>query len=294
MAVAARLVEDRPQLGIVMMLGAWLFFSMVDTSAKWLVLGGVPALQLVFMRYVGHFAISLALIARGGITADRFRTGHPWQVISRASLLVVATLFNFVALNYLPLAVTSAILFSSPVIVCFLSVFVLGERVGPWRWAAIALGFAGVLVVIRPFGVGFHPAMLLLVFNAFSLALYSIMTRRLAGVVATETMQFYMGALGTAVMLPFAVWTWQTPDSALVWSLLIGLGVTGWAGHQLLTNAHRFGTANTLMPYTYSFMIYLSVWGYLVFGDVPDLWTVIGALIIVASGLTIWKRERAQ
>ncbi|MDW3182991.1 DMT family transporter [Roseobacter sp.] len=292
MAVAARLIEDRPHFGILLMLGAWFLFSLVDTSAKWLVIAGFSAFQLAFMRYAGHFVISLALIARGGVTRDRFQTTHMWQVVSRAMLLIIATLSNFYALNFLPLTVTSAIMFSSPVIVCALSGPLLGERVGPWQWFAILLGFAGVLVVIRPFGEAFHIAMLLPLFNSLSLALYSIMTRKLAGVVATETMQFYMGALGTAVMLPLAIWAWQWPDTVADWLILIGLGVFGWAGHQLLTNAHRFGSANTLMPYTYSFMIYLSFLSYLVFDHLPDRWTILGALIIVVSGLIIWKREQ--
>ncbi|WP_299400859.1 DMT family transporter [uncultured Roseobacter sp.] len=292
MAVSAGLLEDRPHFGIMLMLGAWLLFAFVDTSAKWLVILGFPAFQLAFMRYAGHFVISVAVIAKGGIARDRFQTVHMWQVLSRAMLLVMATLSNFYALNFLPLTVTAAIMFSSPVIVCALSGPLLGEHVGPWRWFAILLGFAGVLVVIRPFGEAFHIAMILPLLNSLSLALYSIMTRRLAGVVATETMQFYMGALGTAVMLPLALWAWKWPDTPMDWMILIGLGVFGWAGHQLLTNAHRFGSANTLMPYTYSFMIYLSVLSYLVFQHLPDQWTVIGAMIIVISGLIIWKREQ--
>lgn len=292
MAVTAGLVEDRPHFGILLMLCAWLLFSIVDTSAKWLVLAGFPAFQLAFMRYAGHFVISLGMIAKGGIARERFQTGHPWQVMSRALLLIAATLSNFYALNFLPLTVTSAIMFSTPVIVCFLSGPLLGEQVGPWRWFAILLGFAGVLIVIRPFGEAYHIAMLLALFNALSLALYSIMTRKLAGVVATETMQFYMGLLGTAVMLPMALLTWRWPTSGGEWALLIGLGVFGWAGHQILTNAHRFGSANTLMPYTYSFMIYLSILSYFVFDHLPDGWTVLGAFVIVISGLIIWKREQ--
>ncbi|MCV3270279.1 DMT family transporter [Roseobacter sinensis] len=292
MAVAAGLIEDRPRFGILLMLGAWLLFSIVDTSAKWLALVGFAAFQLAFMRYFGHFVISVAVIARGGLTRDRLHTGHPGQVITRALLLITATVSNFYALNFLPLTVISAIMFSSPVIVCFLSQHFLNEQIGPWRWFAILMGFAGVLVVIRPFGAEFHWAMLLALFNAFSLALYSIMTRRLAGVVATETMQVYLGALGTAILLPLAIWSWQWPANPLQWALLIGLGVFGWGGHQLLTNAHRFGSANTLMPYTYSFMIYLTILSYLVFDHLPDLGTVLGALIIVVSGLIIWKREQ--
>jgi drug/metabolite transporter (DMT)-like permease len=291
-SVTVQALEDRPQLGIFMMLAAWFLFALVDTSAKWLALAAFPAFQLAFMRYAVHFIISIGMIVRDGTQLARFRTGHVWQVLSRAALLVSATLGNFYALNFLPLTVISAIMFSSPIIVCFLSMTLLKEHIGPWRWGAIILGFVGVLIVIRPFGEAFHPAMLLPLYNATALALYSLMTRKLAGIVAVDTQQFYLGALGTFVLLPFALWSWVPTATTLQTLLLIGLGVSGWAGHQLLTNAHRFAPANTLMPYTYSFMIYIAMLSWLVFGHLPDEWVVVGAVVIVLSGLIIWKREQ--
>ena len=213
-------------------------------------------------------------------------------MISRALLLVSATLSNFYALQFLPLTVVSAIMFSSPVVVCFLSVSVLRERVEPWRWGVIFLGFIGVLIVVRPFGTAFHPAMLMIMYNAVALALYSIMTRRLSGIVAVETMQFYMGFIGTALMAPFAIWTWTQPDTIWGMVVLVSLGVLGWGGHQLLTNAHRFGTANQLMPFTYSFLVFVAIWGYLLFGTVPDAGTILGAMVIMSAGLIIWRKEQ--
>lgn len=281
-------------MGIAMMLVAYLFFAFIDTSVKWLVLLGFHAFQLSFMRYVGHFLISLTQIARGGFSWQRFGSAHMGLVVLRAFLLVGSTVLNFIALNYLPLTVTSAIMFSAPIIVCALSMPVLGERVGPWRWFAIVVGFVGVLIVIRPFDESFHWAAMLTVINAFCLSFYSILTRRLSGVIAAETMQFYAGAVGTFSLLPFAIVTWQSPTNALDWALMIGLGIWGWAGHELLTRAHGFAAANTLMPYTYSFMIYLTISSYLVFGSVPDRWTLIGAAIIVGSGLLIWWRENKR
>jgi drug/metabolite transporter (DMT)-like permease len=291
MVVAARALEDRPQVGILMMLGAWFLFASVDVSAKWLGLAGIPAVQIAFFRYAGHFVLALALIVKDGVALDRFQTDHPGQVISRALLLISATVCNFYALNFLSLTIVSAIMFSSPIIVCVLSMTVLKEHIGPWRWGAIILGFAGVLVVIRPFGEAFHPAMILPLYNATALALFSLMTRRLAGVVAVETQQLYLGGLGTVLLLPLALWVWVPPASSLDLWLLVWLGVAGWAGHQLLTNAHRFAPAHALMPYTYSFMIYMAGWSWIVFDDPPDLMVVLGALIIVVSGLVIWKRE---
>ncbi|MEP3673846.1 DMT family transporter [Sulfitobacter sp.] len=292
MVVAAQSNADLPRLGIMLMLGAWLFFSVVDTGAKWLAVAGIPAFQLAFMRYASHFAISIAVIAKGGMTTDRFRTNHLWQLVTRSLLLVSATLSNFYALQFLPLTVVSAIMFSSPVIVCFLSVTVLREQVGPWRWAAIILGFIGVLIVVQPFGTVFHPAMLMILYNATALALYALMTRKLSGIVAVDTMQFYMGLVGTLVLLPFALAVWTPPETTWGVIVLFGLGVMGWAGHQLLTTAHRFGTANQLMPFTYTFLIYVAVWGYLLFGTIPDAKTIMGAIVIMGAGLIIWKREQ--
>ena len=220
MAVVAKSMADLPRLGIVLMLAAWLLFSWVDTGAKWLAVAGFSAFQLAFMRYAGHFVISIGVIAKDGFMLERFQTGHVWQVISRALLLVSATLSNFYALQFLPLTVVSAIMFSSPVVVCFLSVSVLRERVEPWRWGVIFLGFIGVLIVVRPFGTAFHPAMLMIMYNAVALALYSIITRRLSGLVAAETMQFYMGALGTFSLLPLAFLDWATLSSLFEWVLM--------------------------------------------------------------------------
>lgn len=292
MVVIAKSMVDLPRFGIILMVGAWLMFSWVDTGAKWLAVAGLPAFQLAFMRYAGHFVISIGVIAKDGLKVERFQTVHVWQVISRALLLVSATLSNFYALQFLPLTVVSAIMFSSPVVVCFLSVSVLREQVQPWRWGVIILGFIGVLIVVRPFGTAFHPAMLMIIYNAIALALYSIMTRRLSGVVAVETMQFYMGLVGTLLLLPFAIWTWTQPESVWGMIVLISLGVLGWAGHQLLTNAHRFGTANQLMPFTYSFLLFVAIWGYLLFGTVPDFGTILGAAVIMCAGLIIWRREQ--
>jgi drug/metabolite transporter (DMT)-like permease len=290
--IAVKATEDRASLGIAMMLGAWLFFSFIDTSVKWLVLAGLPAFQLAFMRYFAHFFISTWLLGRGGWDIERFKTKHPTLIIFRAYLLTSSTLLNFVAIKYIPLTVTSAIMFATPIVVCALSPWLLREKVGIWRWGAIILGFTGVLVVVRPFGAEFHWAMLLSIHNSVALALYTIITRKLSGIVATETMQFYMGAFGCLVLMPFAIWNWVAPANLFDWMVLVVLGVWGWAGHEMLTRAHSYASASTLSPYAYSFMIYLTLASYLVWGELPDGFTVLGACIIVAAGLIIWARER--
>jgi drug/metabolite transporter (DMT)-like permease len=290
--LAARANEDRPMLGIGLMLVVWLVFSCIDTSAKWLALAGLPVLQLSFMRYAGHFLISLFLIGRGGMRPGRFASRHLLLVVVRGTLLICATVLNFTAIRYLPLTLTSTILFSAPIIICALSWPLLGERVGVWRWSAILVGFCGILIAIRPSNESFHWAVFLSLAAASCFAMYSILTRKLAGIVATDTMQFYTGLIGTLVLAPFALAEWHAPASGLGWFLMVMLGGWGWLGHQLLTHAHGYAPASTITPLSYSFILYLTVWSFLVFEQLPDRGTILGALIIVAAGLIIWFRER--
>ena len=283
--------QDRVGLGIAMMLSAWFLFSLVDSSVKWLVLLGLSAVQLAFMRYAVHFLCSIAMVFRHDGDLGLATHGQARLILFRAALLISATFLNFVALQYLPLTTTSAIMFSSPIIVSALSGPLLGERVGVWRWSAILLGFAGVLVVVRPFGNAFHWASVLIVYNAFAMALFSIITRKLSGTIPAQTMQLYMGALGTAVLLPLAMVNWTNPDTLRDWLLLFGVGAFAWAGHEAFARAHSLADASVLMPFAYSFILFMSALGYLVFGDIPDAFTILGACIIVLSGLIIWLRE---
>ena len=284
--------EDRPLLGISMMLVAYLCFSFIDAGAKWLAIAGLPAMQLAFMRYFGHFAISTALLVRTGEGWSAFSSPRLPLVVLRGTLLMVSTVLNFTALRYIPLTLTSTILFSAPIIICALSWPLLGERVGIWRWSAIIIGFVGIVIASRPFDESFHWAVLLSLAGAFCFAMYSILTRHLAGVVATDTMQFYSGVVGTMTLLPFAATQWIAPQTAMGWIVLFGIGVFGWMGHQILTKAHSFATATTLTPFAYSFIIYLAVWSYFLFNHLPDQWTITGGAIIIAAGLVIWGRQR--
>ena len=129
----------------------------------------------------------------------------------RAALLMSATVLNFFVLKYLSLTLTSAILFASPIVVSALSGPLLGEKVGPWRWFAILMGFVGVLVIVRPFSEAVHWTAILMLWNPVAFGLFSILTRRLSDVVAADTLQFHVGALGSVILLPFAILTWQNP-----------------------------------------------------------------------------------
>lgn len=289
----ARPREDNAGRGIALMLLAYALFSLTDTSVKWLSLAGIPAMQLAFMRFGVHLALSTGpMLGRdhSGWTAPR---AQALAMLARGALLLVSTTTNFLALRYLDLTVTAAITFSSPILVCALSVPLLGEKVGPWRWAAIVLGFVGVLIVVRPWSAEFHWAAILSLISATSLALFSILTRQLAGVAAPRTMQLYGGLVGTVVLAPVAFLVWQSPATPLDWALLCAIGLFAWSGHHFFSHAHGYAPASVLMPFSYSFLIYLAISGWLVFGTVPDLQTLAGAAVIAAAGLVIWWRERA-
>lgn len=292
--IAPGVRADRAMYGIGLVLLAYGMFSTVDASVKWLVVFGYPALQLGFMRYIGHFVISTAQVLRSKRMRETLRTQHMMLVVLRGSLILGATVANFIALKYIPLTLTSTIFFSVPIIVCLLSGTMLGESVGKWRWMAILLGFCGILIAIRPFDAGFHWAALLSLAGVTSFAFYLLMTRHLAGVIASSTLQFYAGLVGTVVMLPFAIYYWQWPQTLAQWILLIGLGILAWAGHEILTRAYHYADASVLTPFSYSFMIYLTIWSIVLFDQYPDGWTLVGAGLIVFSGLLIWIRERVR
>jgi len=272
------------------MLAAYALFAVVDTSTKWLLGAGYIAVQLAFLRYAVQFVITSARLAATGTEALREARPLFPALIARAMMLVVATVVNFFALQFLSLAVVSAIMFTAPIIVCALSWPLLGERVGPVRMTAIAFGFLGVLFVIRPFSTDWSWAAALMLIPATGLALYSIMTRKLAGDVDALTMQFVLGLTGTVVILPFALLNWVMPASLMDTVLMLSLGFFAWFGHELLIRAHRDAEASLLMPYTYSYLIYMTFAGYIVFNDIPDVWTLVGAAMICASGLAIWWR----
>lgn len=283
--------QDRATLGMLMMLGAYLLFALTDSSVKWQVVAGMGAIQIAFARYGVQLALSMLVApGRARFTAPMNRRQAALLGL-RAVLLVTATVGNFIALRHLSLTVVSAIMFSAPFIVAALAVPILGERIGPWRWSAIALGFVGMLCVVRPFGEEFHWATLISVYCAFALALFSIVTRALSGEVSTKMMQASAGLAGTVVLMPFALLAWQPVGGATEWLLFLGVGATAWAGHEIFARAHLYAEASLLMPLAYSYLIYMTLAGRIMFGTVPDAMTLLGAAIIVVSGLVIWMRE---
>lgn len=290
------MAETAKNLGwaIGLMLLANLFFAFVDTSTKWLISVGFLALQLAFIRYLMHFVITVVDMRRNKLSEAPLTGRQKVIIVIRAFCIISGTVANFIALGHLPLAVSSAILYLSPVLVCLISGLFLSERLKFTHWLAILAGFAGVLIVIRPFGEDVNWYAALMLYPATVFALYAILTRQLAGQVSPARMQFATGALGTLVLFPVALFNWHTPQSLLEWALYLAIGALAWAGHEALTRAHAYAPASTLMPFGYSFVIYLTIAGWLVFGHVPDGPSVLGAFIISCAGLAIWKINRAD
>ena len=277
-------------IGIGLVSAAYLQFSLLDGIAKWLV-GSLPVIVVVWLRFVIHVIVTGAVLfpVRG---FDLLRTRHlRWHVV-RALMVVAMTGINFWALQYLQLTVTASIFFSVPIMIALVSASVLGERIDPARWAAILIGFAGVLVIVHPWGEQFHPAMLGSILNALLYAGFMMMTRRLAAYDSPETIQ-YLPAVGAAIGLaPFALAAWQAPTGWLEWTLACVLGVLGGFGHYLLALAHRYAPSSVIAPFLYQQIIYMALFGYLVFGDVPGPAVWVGSAIVVGSGLYLFSRER--
>jgi len=276
--------------GIALMCAAVACFALLDTTAKYLSLS-MSTLQVVWARYTGAFLFPFLVSnpwTRPGLT----RTGRPVLQIFRSVLLLSSTLCNFAALRYLQLDEAIALIFSTPFFVAALSGPLLGERVRWRRWTAIAVGFLGVLVVTRPGAGSFQPAALLSLSAALFYALYSLATRILARTDSNETTLFYSNIVGAAALMPVVPLVWTTPDDPLVIALMISTGAVGSVGHYLLIAAHRLAPAAVLSPFIYSEIVLVTALGYLVFGDLPNRFTLAGAAIVVASGLYIIHRER--
>ena len=276
--------------GIGLVSLTYLVFALLVGSAKWLV-GSMPVIMVVWLRFATQVVVGGAVLfpikGMALVTTSHWR----WHLV-RALMFMAMTGINFWALQYLQLTVTSSIFFSVPLIIALASASFLGEKLAPGKWVAIITGFAGVLVIVRPWGADFHPAMLASVVNALLYAVFMMMTRRLAAYDSPETIQ-YLPAVGATIGLaPFAIAAWETPDSWLEWTVACLMGVLGGLGHYLLALAHRYAPASVIAPFLYQQVIYMALFGYLVFGDVPSRWVWLGAAIVIGSGLYLFSRER--
>jgi len=287
--VGAPKTENTPR-AIIWMLVTTFFFVAIDVQGKEL-LQRYDVTQVVAVRFAVH-ALFAALVV--GIVS-------PWAVVTRSprsqimrslSLLVTTSLF-FMAVRTVPLAEASAIMFLGPILITALSYPLLGEKVGPRRWAGVGFGFLGALLIIRP-GTGFLAGgALLLLGAALGNAFYQIVTRRLAKRDHPLTTALYtplVGALVTGLAAPAA---WISPNAG-DWALMVGMGLAGGIGHLCLIRAISLAPVAVVSPFGYTSLLWASLFGYSFFGDVPDAWTLAGAAVIAMSGLYILYREQVR
>jgi drug/metabolite transporter (DMT)-like permease len=276
-------------IGIGLMCLTFLCFTGLDTTAKWLN-HSIPTIQIVWARYT--FSVVLVLLVINPKTKPGvLTTKKPLVQIIRSLLLLLSTLANFVALNYLQLAQTTTIALATPLLVSALSGPLLGESVPRDRFIAIGIGFLGVVSVARPGFGGIHPVAILSILGMCCYAGYALMTRFLVGHDQTETTLVYSGLVG-AVILSFGLPIfWDSPPDLATWALMLSMGLYAAVGHFFLITAHRFAPAYVLSPFMYTQLGWMTLSGYLVFGDVPDSFTIAGGVIIVLSGLYLIFQE---
>lgn len=287
----------RTGLAIGLVLSVMFAFAVMDGLTKMLT-QTLPITQVLLVRSLVLAVLAVGLLRwRSGVTDVPFRvlaeSKRPWLQFSRALLLVVESFIYMVAFKLLPLADVHAVSAVSPLMVVALSVPFLGERVGLRRWIAILIGLVGVLVIVRPELTTLHPATLITLAGAALWAIYQIMVRLCARVDSNETTALWtaMVGLGAASVAGATSWTW--PD-ATGWVLLAAIALLGAYAHIAFISALALTEPSLLQPFSYSLFVWAIVIGFLLFGDVPDGWTLTGAVIIIAAGLYAWYRERVR
>lgn len=280
-----------PAAAIAMVCTTYFMFSVLDATGKYLVgLGFAPAM-VVWVRFLVHGVILFAVL-KAWSNRHVWAMARPGLQVLRAILLPATTLFNFAALEYLQLDQTVAIFLATPLAITALAGPILGEWAGPRRWAAVLVGFVGVLIVVRPGSEVFTFPILLSVAAMMTYGLYSVLTRKLANSETQQSLNFYPTLFGSITMLPLALLDWRLPETGLEGGLILLTGLVGLTGHLLLIKASKLTAASKLAPFQYTQLLWMVTLGYVVFGDVPDGWTIVGAAVIVASGLYLLHRER--
>ena len=276
--------------GVALFCATMVMFTLLDSAAKYAT-AYLPALEIVWVRFASQ-TVLVVLVLRPWRDWAPYRTDRwPAQII-RSVFLFLSTVFNFLALRTLRLDQTTTIMFSTAFFVAAAAGPLLGEWVGPRRWAAIAVSFVSVLDIVRPGTDAFQPAMLLSLAATLSYAGYILMTRKLAATDSTVGLLLISGAVPTVLLAPVSLPTAIWPPSLLVGAALVATGFCGAVGHYMLIHAHRLAPTSVLSPFLYTQLVWMTAAGYVFFGQAPDGVTLLGSAIIVASGLYILYRQR--
>ena len=275
--------------GTLCALAAIALFGLQDAMTKFLV-GSYPITQFLLVRFAVFAAFAVGYAAYSGGLRRALVTRRPGLQSIRAALLIVDILLFCLALRFMTLGDLHAVYATTPLMVTLLVGPLLGEHVGWRRRTAVAVGFVGALVIIRP-GLGvMHWAAFIVLASGFCFALYSIATRKVSKDDSLETSTLYTAVGGLLLLLPFGIAQWQPVDmnGAL---LMAGISVTGLAGHMLYIRALTLAPAVVVQPLTYLLLVWAVFYGFVLFGTLPDGLTMVGALIVVGSGLYVIWRE---
>jgi drug/metabolite transporter (DMT)-like permease len=279
-----------PLVGIGFMLMAMAILPGIDVIAKYLGQGGVPVLQLVWARLTFGAVLTLPFALPHAPRRRDLLPDRPWLHGLRATLLMSATFLFFYSLKTLAIADALAIFFVQPLVVTSLSPLILRERVGVERWVAVAIGFCGTLIIIRPGMGALNPGALYALGAGACLALYFLMTRRISGRSHAMLTTFRTNLMGALISSVLVVMVWQ-PVEMWQWPLLVALAAIANIGHYCIVRAYDFAEASLLAPLAYTEMVTSTILGWLFFGDFPDRWTFVGVAILIACAIYISLRE---
>ncbi|MBM3521323.1 MAG: DMT family transporter [Alphaproteobacteria bacterium] len=286
---ALPMASGLPVAGGLIVLSCALWMAM-DSIAKHLG-RDYPLGQIVWARYACSLVPMVIYAAAAGRMRSMWVTRRPDLQLARAALVLVSTFFVFGALKVIALAQVTAIIFISPIIVAVLGVAILGEAMTMRRWVAVILGFAGALLVIKPGFEGFHWALLIPLVAAFTRALYVLTTRALGTFDDPFTTLLYSGVIGTLVSSVTLVFDWRMPDP-VGGGLLVLLGLFGAISHFMMIRAYAMAPSSTLAPFTYAEIAWSVLFGIVLFAEIPDVVTIVGVAVIIASGLLVLRAGR--
>lgn len=276
--------------GILWMLLAVMLFVVLDTFAK-LLSETYPVWQIVWARYTFHLVL-IALFLRGALPRTLRTRRLPLQLL-RSLLLVITTGLFFMGLSMLQLAQAAAVMLLGPLFITALSVPFLGEKVGMRRWGGVFAGLVGALIVIRPGTDVFVLASLFPLAAALVNAFYHITTRLLSHSDSSMTTLTYSSLVGAVVMTLGVPFFWVQPD-LIGWIMMVAVGLIGGSSHFCLIKSYSEAPAAVVAPFGYSNIVWAVLFGFVVWGDLPDAWTLIGAGILVVSGLYVFHREQVR
>jgi len=279
---------QRPGLAVALMLLAMLAFAAMDGVSKALAQHlSIP--QILWVRYIFNTAFVAVMLRQPGLKAT-LRSRQPWLQLGRALLIIIENGVFVLAFTMMPLADMHAIAAASPLIVVALSVPLLGEKVGVRRWLAVLAGFIGVLIIVRPGFQALNWRLSVAATGTILWAIYQILVRMCARTDSSDTTWAWtavVGLVATSMVGPF-FWVW--PDLR-GWILLLAIAALGTLSHLALIKALSCSEAGALQPYGYTLLVWAAVVGFVMFGDVPDAWTITGASVVIMSGLYAWQRE---